>query len=185
MQLSRDFPDGPLLLHVLEPRQPLSSTFGQLSSKILRQVHGLTRYRCQESWFSTVQWLRLDASGRTSPVGFANPTPLPNPSRLSCPRQEAHTVYPLQDCREEFSRNRYFGQLERHVSGVMDYLGSNFDEFLSQRGQGPVFDFTGKGQTAKEVPEVVWPEKTTEAAPRCPGSRDMIAASRSEQSSPL
>jgi hypothetical protein len=41
----------------------------------------------------------------------------------------------------------------------MDYLGSNFDEFLSQRGQGPVFDFTGKGQTAKEVPEVVGQRK--------------------------
>jgi hypothetical protein len=44
-------------------------------------------------------------------------------------------VYPLQDYSEEFSWNRYFGQLERHIPRVMDYFGSDLDQFLPQRGQ--------------------------------------------------
>ena len=40
---------------------------------------------------------------------------------------------PLQDCSEEFLWNRYLGQLERHIPGVMDYFRSLAEDLYVAR----------------------------------------------------
>ena len=60
-----------------------------------------------------------------------------------------------QDFLEQFPRHRHFGQLERDVPPVTDDLGTDLDQFLSQRGQRPVLDLLWQSQRPHEVGQIV------------------------------
>jgi hypothetical protein len=60
-----------------------------------------------------------------------------------------------QDVNEQASRDRDLGKLERDVSTMVDDLGADLDELLSQCGQRPMFDRFGQGECPHEVAEIV------------------------------
>ena len=49
----------------------------------------------------------------------------------------------------------HFGHLKYHVPRMPDHLGSDLDQFLTQRSQRPLLHRLGQHQTPQEVTKVV------------------------------